>query len=456
MKKVFLLLIACVCGLFVGCSEFSTNRTELSSCNPERREILSFYAANGQYNVDQSEMEQDLVSVLFNSEYSRSVITENPFKITRLANETIESCSESNARSAFVESFDNVNVYLYNLENTINGSEGFAITSDDRRVGTVLAFVSNTDIDSVADNPFFEIFYDNLLKYIDETFELWNDLSDDEIEAQRASAQSIFTSDDYSFSNWQYNSGNAKYILKTQWGQRYPYNNLVNQKLNDGQNYPTGCGPTALAQLLSGLEYPTDYNWQIMKTNPNARYISSEGQELVAQLMYDLGIGLKASYTPKGTGCSNSNLEKYLKNNGYTYSGFKDYNFNQIQNSIDCGFPVMAQGYATKKTKKKKFLGITFQKTTTYLDGHYWIIDAYARFSCDAINIKNGNVVKIVENFVHCNLGWNGTCNGYYLNGVFDTRHVPLEYLNDIVSSTGYSSSNYAYKQKILTNLHHE
>jgi hypothetical protein len=32
------------------------------------------------------------------------------------------------------------------------------------------------------------------------------------------------------------------------------------------------------------------------------------------------------------------------------------------------------------------------------------------------------------KNYVHCNLGWNGWCNGWYVDGVFDTSPYIGEY----------------------------
>lgn len=468
MKKYVTAVLAGIAALLVGCSDISTSGENGESGNSQRRQALAFYASTGDYTASQAEMEASLASFLTDSENGRSATNASKYEFSLVATDSVKTAKNVTARSANVDSYDDVDLYLYNMKNTADGTEGFAITSTDRRIGTVLAFVPQGAIEDAEENPFFEVFFDNLEEYIDETVEIWNDLSDEEINESRASASSIITSGKYTFSNWQYNSGNEKHILKTNWGQWYPYNTIVNKKKNDGKSYPTGCGPTALAQLLANLEYPkkcslsedvcagVEYNWSLMKANKNANYVSASAKNMIAVLMYELGKGLNVSYKTDGTGCYNSDIEKYLKKNGYTYSGFKGYGLSSVQSSIDNGYPVLAQGYASKKTKKKKIFGITYKKTTTYYDGHYWIIDGYARFSCNATNKSSGAVTKLSENFVHCNLGWSNTSNGYYLSGVFDTAHVPVEYSNGNTYTTTNSSYNFQYKQKILTNLHHD
>ncbi len=457
MKKIFSFaaVVTVISALFFGCSDIATSSENELSINSQRRQTLAFYAGVGNYKANQNEMEATLASFLTISEDERSVTNVSNYVFTLAATDSVEVAKNTIVRSANLDSYDDVDLYLYNMKNTADGTEGFAITSTDRRIGTVLAFVPNGTIEDARENPFLEIFFDNLEEYIGETVEIWNDLSDEELSESRASASSIITSGNYTFSNWQFHSGNVDYILKTKWGQGSPYNTVVNQRINDGKSYPVGCGPTALAQLLAVLEYPKQYDWIAMKANPYAINVSASAKNMIANLMSELGIGLNVSYSTTGTGCFNSDVEKYLLNNGYSYSGFKGYDLSSVQSSIDNGYPVMAQGYATKKTKKKKIFGITYKKTTSYYNGHYWIIDAYARFSCNAKNKTSDEVTKITENFVHCNLGWDGGCNGYYLNGVFDTAHVPVEYTNGSTYNTGNSSHNFQYKQQILTNLHH-
>lgn len=456
MKKVIFFICSVFITLLTSCNDISVKSNEEDFYDSRRKEVLAFYAENGNYIASQNEIESNLYSFALKSKNDRSLLNADEYRFELKTSDCIEVSKDNHARSANVDSYDDVNLYLYDVLNTNTGSRGYAITSDDKRIGTVLAFIPEGSIGESGENPFFELFVSNLEEYIDDTVECWNDLTDEDINFRKASNSSIISSGDYTFSDWKYNSGNESCILKTKWGQRYPYNLSVNNRINDGNDYPAGCGPVALAQIFAHLEYPSSYDWAAMKLRPYADDLNSTAMNMVADLMSDLGIGLNASYKTTGTGCYNSDVEKYLKKNGYSYSGFKNYDFDAVQNSIDNGSPVMTSGYATKKTKKKKFMGITFKKTTTYSNGHFWVIDGYARFSCKATHKKSGEVVTLTDNFIHCNLGWDGYCNGYYLNGLFDTQHVPLEYINGNVSSSGKGSHNFQYKQTILTNISHD
>ncbi|MDR2600886.1 MAG: C10 family peptidase [Spirochaetaceae bacterium] len=49
-------------------------------------------------------------------------------------------------------------------------------------------------------------------------------------------------------------------------------------------------------------------------------------------------------------------------------------------------------------------------------NGHLWVIDDYMlTLTCD------GKMIRPVY-LVHCNLGWGGRKNGWYVDGIFDAR----------------------------------
>lgn len=97
-------------------------------------------------------------------------------------------------------------------------------------------------------------------------------------------------------------------------------------------------------------------------------------------------------------------------------------------------------------------MGITYSTTTNYSSGHYWIVDGYANLACTATNTTSGDTTTLTADYVHCNLGWGGFCNGYYISGVFDTNHVPVS----TVSRSSGTDYYYQYKIKMLTQLHHD
>lgn len=52
------------------------------------------------------------------------------------------------------------------------------------------------------------------------------------------------------------------------------------------------------------------------------------------------------------------------------------------------------------------------------------VVDGYASYNYKVTD-SNGSESTKTEDFVHCNLGWRGTDNGFYLSGVFDTNNIP-------------------------------
>ena len=80
-------------------------------------------------------------------------------------------------------------------------------------------------------------------------------------------------------------------------------------------------------------------------------------------------------------------------------------------------------------------VGFVFRK---YVDGHAWVVDGYID------QIKNNKRSK----YVHCNWGWGGNHNGYFLSDVLNAEQDPV-YGDTVTSAT--RSNNYRYKLKTAT-----
>ena len=77
-----------------------------------------------------------------------------------------------------------------------------------------------------------------------------------------------------------------------------------------------------------------------------------------------------------------------------------------------------------------------------YESGHYWVIDGYCRLSCKAKNKRSGEIKNIVANYVHCNVGWGGYNNGYYIDELF-TFNKPTANAEDYQIRSTYGKDNY-------------
>ncbi len=98
----------------------------------------------------------------------------------------------------------------------------------------------------------------------------------------------------------------------------------------------------------------------------------------------------------------------------------KSYNEEQIIAALRAGNPVFGRGNAGEK----KILW-----WTKYTNGHAWVYD--------------GCIRSVVESkpsyFVHCNWGWGGYKNGYYLSKVFNTADgADIYESGDVQTGNGY------------------
>jgi len=309
-------------------------------------------------------------------------------------------------------------MYLINFEN----DEGFALVSADKRTTPVLAIIDkgSISVDALSRgdnlNPGFLIF-----------LELAVNLQLNEIATSREKKSS------------EQNSPNMVGTrattlidiparLKTRWGQSSPYNTYCPNL------YPTGCVITATAQALSHFQTIGSVQWsyngtygssvltwnQIIADSENAlggygrlnsSYFPTSSNQ-VAHLMRFLGIALNASYSSSGTGAKTSDAVKYLKNwcGLSSSSGVNSYNISNVRNGLlnSSTSLVITSAYATKK----KILGIT----VGYTDGHSWILDGAKQIYYSSNDIKD---------YVHCNWGWSGTCDGFFISDGFDTSVNP-------------------------------
>ncbi len=218
-------------------------------------------------------------------------------------------------------------------------------------------------------------------------------------------------------------------LLTTKWGQDYPYN-LYCPSYN-GYQFPTGCVPTAAAQIMNYHKWPEigegkgsttfdnkelnldfesiSFDWTNMEDQYGADS-SDQSERAVAELMYGCGVGVKACYGYLGymTGGTVIGTKYFLTENMkydssmnlcYRYNYSSDEWNELIYNDLNNGLPVFCTG-----------------------GQHAFVCDGYS---------DNG--------YFHINWGWQGHYDGYFLLSDLN----PTEY-ND----------NYHEDMMILTNIH--
>lgn len=231
------------------------------------------------------------------------------------------------------------------------------------------------------------------------------------------------------------------------WHQRSPFNDLYPKKrkyiiFGTKRNAPAGCFPLAIAKILTHFEYPNRYtyngytvNWAELKNS----YNSTVGKQSAAHLLKGISSGCDSWYFYAGTFTFPSEATSYMRfiglNNAHSYN----YSFDRVTGMIDKGCPLIIYSVP----------GINVFKS------HSWNIDGY-KIKERTITTKTyiGNTLQDTKTktetckMVHCDFGWDGKCNGYYVSGVFKLNDSNIEH--DPGTSYG-GDTNYNNLLKVIT-----
>ena len=192
----------------------------------------------------------------------------------------------------------------------------------------------------------------------------------------------------------------VKPLIKTQWGQHYPFNLLCPETdNNNGENtYKlAGCGPVAMAQVVNYHRYPSmspdgkyEYDWSQMFHSLTSN-VQKEGIVAVAKLISDCGV---SSFTEYGDERSSTSLS-YIMGAMKRLFGYS--NYMSIYNRSDFETPKRDSLYRQLIfSELKAGRPVLYRGTNEKGEGHLFIIDG----------CKKGKV--------HVNMGWGGNDNGYY------------------------------------------
>jgi len=199
-------------------------------------------------------------------------------------------------------------------------------------------------------------------------------------------------------------------LLKTKWGQRYGYNELVPKNCS-GEKAPAGCVAIAMAQIMKYYRYPSSYNWdQMPDDDPTTE---------TARLIRDIGDKVYMDYGCSGSGAS----MRHAWTAFFTYFGYntsihlEDYNHEKLVHEIALGYPVMLSG------GEDSFWGLI----GLYPNGHAWVCDGYKEYW---ICGSNGSI-NYGSLYLHMNWGWYGKHhNEWYGFQDWDPAHDGNHYNN--------------------------
>ncbi len=227
-------------------------------------------------------------------------------------------------------------------------------------------------------------------------------------------------------------------MISVRWGQdKSPYN-LYCPLLANGCRAAAGCGPTAVAQVMTHYRYPQSFVWDAEGTATNValdwteinKHVTSGVEALppvctasnanathdvIGKLVRQIGKKMNARYAADGTETSFDKVQTVLSQFGYTttLSGVYD---NARSAAFD-GSSIWIVS-ATDLEQDDKY-GHVF-----VIDGRKYVRHHRLEYILDP-NIIPPVIKEVVidetyhYDYVHINWGWNGASNGYFYNGKY-------------------------------------
>lgn len=303
-----------------------------------------------------------------------------PDRAQRLAQQYINVSASSAAKSKSFAGTAESPYYIFTGE----GGKGFVVVSGDDALGEVLAYSRTSTLDTtlhtgaeVMLNVYAQAYYDYKL----------------------TGNAPVLRSRTFSRTYGP--------LMTTLWNQGYPYNRL----LPNGYRM-TGCGPTAVSQVMYYHKWPARGHGSLTYTNVDGKEVSGDfnntydwahmkntyganddsvSVRAVAQLMRDVGIASNTLYYNGAAGTFEINFTAALNNN-FDYDAVlfarndegNAHFYDMVVEEIMNGFPVILAGYSYGSNSQ----------------GHTFVADGLDE-----------------QGFVHLNYGWSGTDNGFYSMG---------------------------------------
>ncbi len=200
-------------------------------------------------------------------------------------------------------------------------------------------------------------------------------------------------------------------FITSEWGQEAPYNSLV------PNNYPAGCVPVAMGQIMRYHKKPAGYNWEGM-----ADYYSFyDSAPEVARLLKDIGTKVKISYTPDGSGAKISDAQKAFKSYGYSDAKIIDHNIFTVENNLCQKLAVYGRGEnpSTGKGHAWVYSGFDYKEDIFYYTLLVPVEDptssSYFKYKWEETELEKEMAGYMVsKRKLYINWGYYGLYNGWY------------------------------------------
>lgn len=310
---------------------------------------------------------------------------------------------QSQTRSGKLES-QIENTLIYKIQMQYENGCGYALVAGDLRAPNIIAYIPDTtgyltDEERDFKRELLKISVNANLSRVKKFENIKKSLKDSAItKKDKIATRSAKTWDLYDFyeSAISYEKSTDYLPLSTTaWDQGAPYNCKLAQNCpqsSDGR-YAAGCGVVAIAQAMAYYEPSltingTPVNWkEVKRTNIISNNSPKAVKNQVGYLMKWIGEKVGATYTCNGTSTKRNSIVTALNLAGMKCDNRTEWDWNIIYQSL----------------KQKKL--VHADAKTDKNEGHAWIIDGF-------LIGKMPDSTDLV--YVHNNMGWGGSDNGYY------------------------------------------
>ena len=239
-------------------------------------------------------------------------------------------------------------------------------------------------------------------------------------------------------------------MIPVYWNQDTPYNWHIQNLANCPywSYVPTGCGATAVAQIMAYWENPLYVDnqlvdWDSLTENLRITQYDTIRGNKVAALMKEVCIGCNTIFGCGDSGTEFESLASYLETIGFNVGNIQSYSSSDIYQSLLCSRPVLITGFNCNQV------------------GHVWNIDGYQR-KAKTVRTKTYIYDEMLDGFrlistvdhtyystlFHYNWGWDGNRNGWFAENCFDKTTGIMH------PTRSTNEGSYEYDVEIVTNIY--
>lgn len=343
---------------------------------------------------------------------------------------TYTNCAKTRSGSIGIDTL----IYVFNFED----NEGFALVSASKRTEALLAVVDKGHC-----SPHEESEIQGLKTFIELAKKYVSNTTESPI-LRRPVGPIVETRDSIIYAYQEVGP-----YLSVNWGQIQPEGEFC-------PNGIAGCANTALAQVMSYYGYPTSINltypnadqsnlilnWTDMKAHATGHSRSScvdqTTHDTIGKLLRQLGKLSYSVYEQGGTGTDPSYIPSVLDSLGYSHGSLRLYKGLVARHHLNQHNLIYMVGFCSE-------------------GGHAWILDGYKTVSATIYHLGRTatygwfimNTTYETNYYLHLNWGWYGDCNGYFLEGVYDTTQA-----SDYDYSTNVHNHNFNQEISMMEIYH--